>query len=184
MYVVSEPPDVFDFNPRSREGSDIPRFNLILRFGLISIHAPVKGATYAARLMSGNHLISIHAPVKGATTQNRKNRKSQSISIHAPVKGATRVQTRTPRQIRHFNPRSREGSDRPQTPLRYARHYFNPRSHEGSDAADDYGHFDRPISIHASAKGAPSNIPNTRPASVFQSTLPRRERPSGTPGAT
>ena len=35
-----------DFNPRSREGSDLPGLDL-MAYHLISIHAPVKGATSA-----------------------------------------------------------------------------------------------------------------------------------------
>ena len=34
---------------------------------LISIHAPVKGATIIIRDVLGQYRISIHAPVKGAT---------------------------------------------------------------------------------------------------------------------
>ena len=56
------------FNPRPREGCD--RLNVVLmrRDILISIHAPVKGATIdLARLDGRQGGISIHAPVKGAT---------------------------------------------------------------------------------------------------------------------
>ena len=34
-------------------------------------------------------VISIHAPVKGATRLGRPRRQEARISIHAPVKGAT-----------------------------------------------------------------------------------------------
>ena len=58
---------------------------------LISIHAPVKGATLEARGYGEQLKISIHAPVKGATgAQCRDHQHSHRISIHAPVKGATR----------------------------------------------------------------------------------------------
>ena len=33
--------------------------------------------------------VSIHAPVKGATFQKSKNNVIKGVSIHAPVKGAT-----------------------------------------------------------------------------------------------
>ena len=77
------------FNPRSREGSD-------LRSGFIG--APV-------------HRISIHAPVKGATLGPISAAREEVISIHAPVKGATRSPRPQTRNPGHFNPRSREGSD-------------------------------------------------------------------------
>ena len=55
----------------------------------ISIHAPVKGATWLVNYIEDNQLISIHAPVKGATVGILKAVASTHISIHAPVKGAT-----------------------------------------------------------------------------------------------
>ena len=80
----------------------------------ISIHAPVKGATYMPSLVDMQWQISIHAPVKGATGiprrrhrdpedfnprtregcdagRGRRNGIACRISIHAPVKGATEV---------------------------------------------------------------------------------------------
>ena len=57
------------FNPRTREGCDYPLFWTFAKsLFVISIHAPVKGATFEAAGSSiGMHFISIHAPVKGAT---------------------------------------------------------------------------------------------------------------------
>ena len=57
-----------DFNPRTREGCDSVVDPYEAHVKLISIHAPVKGATR----MTGDTprplvCISIHAPVKGAT---------------------------------------------------------------------------------------------------------------------
>ena len=79
---------------------------------MISIHAPVKGATdneVAARVKT---TISIHAPVKGATIMEYRNaNKKGDISIHAPVKGATERFQPRPVSSSNFNPRSREGSD-------------------------------------------------------------------------
>ena len=55
-----------NFNPRSREGSD---GNGEKRMGCrnISIHAPAKGATTADIVYFAKGWISIHAPAKGAT---------------------------------------------------------------------------------------------------------------------
>ena len=55
-----------DFNPRSREGSDVS-FAFFRDFSVISIHAPAKGATTMIRLLESVFGISIHAPAKGAT---------------------------------------------------------------------------------------------------------------------
>ena len=56
-----------DFNPRSREGSDRHSVTIIRDYMLISIHAPVKGATLSIAAPNLPPSISIHAPVKGAT---------------------------------------------------------------------------------------------------------------------
>ena len=56
---------------------------------LISIHAPVKGATHPGGGLPRGDRISIHAPVKGATIGLAVTLRCALISIHAPVKGAT-----------------------------------------------------------------------------------------------
>ena len=56
---------------------------------VVSIHAPVKGAT---KVVKGSMVVidvSIHAPVKGATVLPGSLVADFSVSIHAPVKGAT-----------------------------------------------------------------------------------------------
>ena len=79
---------VRNFNPRSREGSDVQVKKLFSRF-LISIHAPARGATVS----SATH------PLTGVfqSTLPRGERRIQTvahicalpISIHAPARGAT-----------------------------------------------------------------------------------------------
>ena len=58
---------VWHFNPRTREGCDIPALLNLYAGQWISIHAPVKGATSEAVRLKMRADISIHAPVKGAT---------------------------------------------------------------------------------------------------------------------
>ena len=55
------------FNPRSREGSDRRNWTSDQYLPVISIHAPVKGATVCSLFLFLRLVISIHAPVKGAT---------------------------------------------------------------------------------------------------------------------
>jgi len=57
-----------NFNPRTREGCDLNKVIENVGGEIISIHAPVKGAT-ARKVVEILFLIgiSIHAPVKGAT---------------------------------------------------------------------------------------------------------------------
>ena len=77
------------------------------------------------------------------------------IAIHAPAKGATPTRDGTSAVPLDFNPRSREGSDILPEIATCIPWHFNPRSREGSDRV-------------ASA--------SDREPSIFQSTLPRRER--------
>ena len=100
---------------------------------LVSIHAPVKGATVRLlfgreRMLSFNPRpreggdveryqyplvmpVSIHAPVKGATVGILITGYLLDVSIHAPVKGATRTVYSRTMLFASFNPRPREGGD-------------------------------------------------------------------------
>ena len=187
----------FNFNPRSREGSDVILIFLI-NIIKISIHAPAKGATAPYDSETYYNQISIHAPAKGATKTLDNIAGVDAISIHAPAKGATFGTMPQRLNISNFNPRSREGSDRlfrekwdwksrfQSTLPRRERlkcvqwkcdfYNFNPRSREGSDGRKQQFRWMDRISIHAPAKGATlCGIGNRNPFG-FQSTLPRRER--------
>ena len=76
----------------------------------------------------------------------------------------------------YFNPRSREGSDDNSLSLRNSLMHFNPRSREGSDAGRYGEYIYKGISIHAPAKGATLQDHYDDYVTIFQSTLPRRER--------
>ena len=98
------------------------------------------------------------------------------VSIHAPAKGATISRSRNDVGD-SFNPRSREGSDPWRRGLQKYYLCFNPRSREGSDEYDIWAEVrPRVVSIHAPAKGATSVLSSTIFCTLFQSTLPRRER--------
>ena len=145
----------------------------------ISIHAPARGATmdrfvnisifsnFNPRSREGSdqnvcsflymlHNISIHAPARGATTTTIKHDGSEAISIHAPARGATIANRNAESNVGNFNPRSREGSDK-QIAIEFS----------------SVG-----ISIHAPARGATeSERSRFITQLLFQSTLPRGERP-------
>ena len=78
---------------------------------VVSIHAPVKGATGYRHRQYGRLCVSIHAPVKGATIREGFSRCGTSVSIHAPVKGATIILFAHVKRCPGFNPRPREGGD-------------------------------------------------------------------------
>ena len=60
----------------------------------ISIHAPMWGATGLADFILQLYDISIHAPMWGATQVRGIQRGECGISIHAPMWGATRLSNR------------------------------------------------------------------------------------------
>ena len=78
------------------------------------------------------------------------------ISIHTPTRGATGNDQFYSRNSRNFNPHSHEGSDLFAKAAVYASLHFNPHSHEGSDSS--------------------TFVAVVKPY-LFQSTLPRGERP-------
>ncbi len=59
------------------------------RSAFVSIHAPVRGATFVLVSKGASIVVSIHAPVRGATLLSPAIWESRSVSIHAPVRGAT-----------------------------------------------------------------------------------------------
>ena len=124
---------------------------------IISIHAPAKGATRELRdADEWEVLFQSTLPRRERLERTLHHKQTDIISIHAPAKGATAAFDQDRRGQWYFNPRSREGSD--QRPQQAAA--------QGAE-----------ISIHAPAKGATSRIMSiASTVSIFQSTLPRRER--------
>ena len=98
--------------------------------------------------------ISIHAPAKGATNGSHVSWYPNLISIHAPAKGAT------------FSP------DNMKRLLLISIHA------PAKGATRDHHEcvWCRDISIHAPAKGATRKCAKLTTITLFQSTLPRRER--------
>ena len=77
-----------NFNPRSREGSD-KAYRASPGQPVISIHAPVKGATHR-RQSRGRHASYFNPRSReGSDVHHRRHLVAIEISIHAPVKGAT-----------------------------------------------------------------------------------------------
>ena len=124
-------PLLANFNPRSREGSDISMF-LYCAIAGISIHAPAKGATPFSFAQSFN-----------SSYFNPRSREGSD--------GGAQGFYLAPQ---NFNPRSREGSDFLQCANCLCNVDFNPRSREGSDLYGQGKTMALTISIHAPAKGA------------------------------
>ncbi len=165
-----------DFNPRSREGSDVEvermwykvvKFQSTLprrerhrpaskmlspRFYFNPRSREGSDIVHLVMLCAGN--ISIHAPAKGATFAELQRELEKAISIHAPAKGATEshVAVCTVHMISIH------------APAKGATYFGIKRSVPFE------------ISIHAPAKGATNLTRSRSPSKKFQSTLPRRER--------
>ena len=129
---------------------------------LVSIHAPVMGATagpswrpaassgfnprardgrdpHALGLLAGCDLVSIHAPVMGATALANNTGTARLVSIHAPVMGATRHRCRARSPVSGFNPRARDGRDRSLGVSTLGACSFNPRARDGRDDGSGAG---------------------------------------------
>ena len=141
------------FNPRSREGSDNVYYEYSKYRG-ISIHAPARGATVKelCEIVWGEFQSTLPRGERRVflchVTDNR------SISIHAPARGATKQAAAPFRNCSYFNPRSREWSDGNDGTNGKDGKDFNPRSREWSDARGRGGGAAEGISIHAPASGA------------------------------
>ena len=143
-------------------------------------------------------VISIHAPTRGATIDVLLNSASAQFQSTLP-RGERHITGATTCSRLNFNPRSHEGSDmiapydwqllqvfqstlprgeRHKRPLFFVcEANFNPRSHEGSDQTLSSVRCSPQISIHAPTRGATDNIIDEQRDELFQSTLPRGERP-------
>ena len=122
---------VFDFNPRSREGSDLLTADRQAQPLQISIHAPAKGAT------------TLPLPPIYGNFNPRSREGSDQLS---PTYNTDHID---------FNPRSREGSDAMTQNLLLRRLWISihapAKGATYRSAAKDFGFV---ISIHAPAKGA------------------------------
>ena len=121
----------YDFNPRSREGSDVATVYKTMQYD-ISIHAPARGATltfkawkidrkFQSTLPRGERqnrlvnllaycLISIHAPARGATNPDHGSLRGMQFQSTLP-RGERLTRYNDDKADSNFNPRSREGSD-------------------------------------------------------------------------
>ena len=120
-----------NFNPRSREGSDLSSFTAAPPAS-ISIHAPAKGATQGGYTNGSFHKNFNPRSREGSDFDRKHLSRYYTISIHAPAKGATKP-FHPFRVLRIFQ------STLPRRERRYNQskggliRYFNPRSREGSD---------------------------------------------------
>ena len=144
---------------------------------MISIHAPARGATYAAGTITETEKFQSTLPRGERPVPISTQRFPRRISIHAPARGATRpcrvihhnaasFQSTLPRGERPspagficvdrgFQSTLPRGERRDPDIKKHKITDFNPRSREGSDGVRGLGNENgKIISIHAPARGA------------------------------
>ena len=146
----------------------------------VSIHAPTKGATGCPRNDAGKVTGFNPRSHEGSDGCRPLPERNDRVSIHAPTKGATEMskfinadpdlfQSTLPRRERQVIGFISGATDI----------CFNPRSHEGSDETSRIHGRRLRVSIHAPTKGATfMEKYGKQGVKLFQSTLPRRERPT------
>ncbi len=166
------------FQPTLPRGERHKPVKLLTDNGIISTHAPARGATDRSEDLRTGFFISTHAPARGATAPVAGALGYNMISTHAPAGGATEKHTSQMSGTRYFNPRSRGGSDLDSQNRTGVRCNFNPRSRGGSDRRILLIAWDLIyISTHAPAGGATASCKCYRlSGNLFQPTLPRGER--------
>ena len=163
------------------------------RYDQVSIHAPARGATWAAasvhdhargfnprpraggdclRLLRWRGVASFQStPPRGGRPQlGRPGCAEPLVSIHAPARGATQGLPGIGQRFAGFNPRPRAGGDAAEPhAVQAATWSFNPRPRAGGDAVPRMlARPARRVSIHAPARGAthcPAGAPK-RPVRV------------------
>ena len=119
------------FNPRARKGRD-SRVHRGRGLPLVSIHAPVKGATRRGGRLQDVRQVSIHAPTRGATPDSCHKHVTFEFQSTRPQGARPHVAQLT--SLAHgFNPRARKGRDRENVSHRSPRRSFNPRARKGRD---------------------------------------------------
>ena len=115
----------------ARRGRDLPSSPCFL----VSIHAPVRGATYEAYLQAEKSTcFNPRARTGRDTSALIESVAGDNVSIHAPVRGATLSTDRIGCRRQRFNPRARTGRDDTQPlPGLGATCSFNPRARTGRD---------------------------------------------------
>ena len=78
-----------DFNPRSREGSDVYIAFQDQTLNKFQSTLPRGERLYDIEQYADAPAISIHAPARGATAVTGSHGELLTISIHAPARGAT-----------------------------------------------------------------------------------------------
>ncbi len=99
---------------------------------------PCGGRPERPRGLRDQCVVSIHAPVRGATGGAEAGLTVSVVSIHAPVRGATRRHGGACYTGGGFNPRPRAGGDLIRAIYLITKNCFNPRPRAGGDTTSRF----------------------------------------------
>ncbi len=138
---------------------------------------PPHGGRRAVRAIARDlGIVSIHAPARGATRICRRA-STRPISFNPrPRTGGDWSMSCSFRIMLCFNPRPRTGGDPGDRVQRDQRTCFNPRPRTGGDRSHPGSSRLPPVSIHAPARGATMRRNRISPLIRFQSTPPHGGR--------
>ena len=142
------------FNPRARGGRDFLR--LTRRGQCYGFNPRARGGRDCSGIYGYDfrEVVSIHAPVGGATLFVENAVQIERVSIHAPVGGATLEVERISDLLPGFNPRARGGRDLTIACSNMIPTRFNPRARGGRDCCQRSERCRNRVSIHAPVGGA------------------------------
>ena len=187
-----------NFNPRSREGSDVAGSGEKVSEKVISIHAPARGATACGIRATSGKIFQSTLPRgerqdpwrekilrryfnprsrEGSDACNWDEFTTAKISIHAPARGATADLTLAYNTCIISIHAPARGATVTHCNLRRITAHFNPRSREGSDC--DCRHLRQLLAAFQSTLPRGERHTTSKPktsSAIFQSTLPRGER--------
>jgi len=130
---------------------------------LVSIHAPLRGATISQPVLIIPRVVSIHAPLRGATGDPLYQARILDVSIHAPLRGATHQDGGADVGCRGFNPRTPAGCDVMEACSIYAvREVSIHAPLRGATGRCWVCHRCGAVSIHAPLRGATRNVSPSR----------------------
>ena len=171
--MASEDCDLAGFNPRPREGATAAARRRVHRRPRFQSTPPRRGDGARSMASGGAVEVSIHAPAKGRLDRAAHDLRSTGFQSTPPRRGDEYCTDPCFRVERGFNPRPREGATSGCDEIRSSQG-FNPRPREGATRPTRRRYARDLVSIHAPAKGRPSNGVTPLRRLRFQSTPPRR----------
>jgi len=166
----------FNFFSRAREGRD-PGIRQRVFQRPVSIHAPVKGATFGTSKYGPNQWCFNPRAREGRDEKSVKQMQPKHVSIHAPAKGATAFLCFAVIFILFQSTRPRRARLPEDILIGISSSCFNPRAREGRDIIPYHGIVNSYVFQSTRPRRARLDVCRSKSCdAMFQSTRPRRAR--------